>query len=120
MGNRQLSNSELDDLFQPLLEETRASIRELAGPDNELAWALRRKLYKELSYDERGKPTHRKRLKAAKRDQQNGLCALCGESLPEKGAVLDRYEAMSGYTEENTRLLCPICDTQVQTSQRYS
>jgi len=34
--------------------------------------------------------------------------------------VLDRLEAMPGYTLENTRLLCPECDKKVQTERRFT
>ena len=63
MANRQLSASELESLARPLLEVVRFRIAELAGEDAELLWALRRKLYKELAYDERGKPMQRRALK---------------------------------------------------------
>ena len=71
---------------------------------------LRRKLGKSLIYDERGTPMHRRRIKTLKREEQQGRCTICREILPERGAVLDRFEAMKGYTLENTRLLCSECD----------
>jgi len=120
MSNRQLSEDELNELFYPLYAKTTAKLLELSGGDAGLQWALRRKLYKELSYAERGKPSHRKRLKKLKRSEQQELCLECHEPLPESGAVLDRYEAMAGYTEENTRLLCPECDRKVQASRGYA
>jgi hypothetical protein len=70
-------------------------------------------------YDERGKPMSRKILKEVKRALQENKCALCGETLPLKNAVLDRLEAMDGYTEENTRLICPDCDTKTQAGRGY-
>jgi hypothetical protein len=33
--------------------------------------------------------------------------------------VLDRHEAMRGYTAENTRLLCVDCDSEVQRGRGY-
>ncbi len=45
--------------------------------DPELLFAYRRKLFKELTYDERSKPSVRRRLKAIKRAEQHGLCAVC-------------------------------------------
>lgn len=119
MPNRQLSATELQTLARPLLAHVRAHLIALANGDAELLWALRRKLYKELLYDERSKPMQRVALKKVKRNQQNGLCAQCGGQLPEKGAVLDRLEAMGGYTRENTRLLCPQCDSAIQTERGY-
>ena len=50
----------------------RARLTALAAGDMELLFAFRRKVYKELTYDERGKPMARKRLKATLR----GLAAL--------------------------------------------
>ncbi len=83
-------------------------------------YALRRKLYKELSYDERGKPMHRRALKAKKRAMQNSLCALCADLLPEKDVVLDRFEAKNGYTMVNTQLICRACDTVKQERLRFT
>ena len=118
-GNRQLTTDELTVLFQPLMEDVRTRLLELSQGDLDLHWALRRKLAKELSYDERGKPGARKQLKAFKQGEQGGRCAKCREPLPEKGAVLDRLEAMGGYTRENTRLLCPSCDRILQEERGY-
>jgi ribosomal protein L44E len=119
MANRNLSAAELESLFTPLIEEVRRRLEVLGGGDADLQWALRRKLYKELSYDERGKPMQRRKLKELKRAEQNNTCPLCRTPLPEKYVVLDRLEAMGGYTPENTRLLCSTCDTRVQQSRGY-
>jgi hypothetical protein len=112
MPNRQLTASERAKLFAPLIAEVRSRLVELSAGDEELLWALRRKLAKDLAYDERGTPMHRAVLRLRKRVEQRGRCAICGCELPNPGAVLDRYEAMKGYTDENTRLLCPACDTR--------
>lgn len=117
--NRQLTPVEIEQLFNPLFAEVKARLSARSDGDSTLLWALRRKLAKELSYEERGKPTHRKVLKAEKRGEQGGRCATCHQPLPEKGAVLDRLEAMKGYTRENTRLLCPSCDTEEQARRGY-
>lgn len=98
----------------------RAKLQELSGNDGSLLWALRRKLAKELLYDERGKPMHRKLLKSSKRGEQQNRCAVCQGELPSKNAVLDRLEAMKGYTAENTRLICPECDVKIQTERGYA
>ena len=108
MTNRQLSQKELVLLFAPLIAEVRQLLVTLSVDDADLQWALRRKLYKELSYDERGKPMHRRKLKELKRAEQGNTCPMCRTTLPEKYVVLDRLEAMGGYTPENTRLLCKI------------
>lgn len=119
MPNRQLSSEELEKLFTPLLTEVRQRLVSLSGGDIDLQWALRRKLFKELTYDERGKPMQRRKLKELKRAEQDNKCPLCSRSLPAKYVVLDRMEAMKGYTSENTRLLCQDCDTQVQQERGY-
>lgn len=118
--NRQLSPSERESLFGPLIAEVRSRLLALSGGDDDLHWALRRKLAKELSYDERSKPMQRRALKVRKRRDQNDLCPACGELLPATGAVLDRLQAMAGYTAENTRLICQTCDTRVQGERRYA
>ena len=67
MPNRQLISEELEKLFAPLLPEVRERIVILSGEDKDLQWALHRKLFKELTYDERGKPMQRRKLKEIKR-----------------------------------------------------
>ena len=119
MGNRNLSPSELAKA-KALLEHIRRELADLSEGDESLLWALRRKLYKELTYDERGKPAQRRKLKGAKWKAQRGFCAECNGPLPDKYCVLDRFEAMKGYTEENTRLICPDCDTRLQAEKGYT
>ena len=106
-------------LFEPLITEIRTRLKDLSEGDKELMWALRRKLTKELGYDERNKPLHRKILKLKKMAAQKGLCAVCEKALPEKNSVLDRSKAMDGYTEENTRLICPECNIAIQEDRGY-
>ena len=83
MPNRQLSASELETLACPLLARVREQLTALANGDAGLLWALRRKLYKELLYDERSKPMQRVALKKLKRNQQNDVCAHSGGQLQE-------------------------------------
>jgi len=120
MPNRRLSGDEIVLIFRPLIDQVRAKLKNEAAADEELHWALRRKLAKELIYDERGNPAHRKKLKKLKRNEQNGLCAICEEPLPEKRAELDRFEAMVGYTFENTRLVCHACHVDDQKRKGYA
>ena len=120
MANRRLTPQELTELFKPLIEEVRGRLETLAAGDTELHWALCRKLAKELFYDERSKPLERRKLKALKRADQENRCAVCSEQLPEKYVILDRLEAMKGYTAENTRLLCEICDPIIQVERGYA
>ena len=102
-----------------LLGRVRKSILDYSNGDLDLEFALRRKIYKELTYDERGKPSLRKKLKVKKRLYQNNLCTSCKQILPLKYAVLDRLNAKDGYTEGNTNLICPDCDTKIQQSRSY-
>jgi hypothetical protein len=103
-----------------LLENIRARMDALSGSDRELRFALNRKIYKELGYDERSKPMARRKLKAAKFKEQNGRCAECGEPLSEKYNVQDRSNAVDGYTTANTRLVHPDCDYKKQASKGYA
>ena len=119
MPNRQLSKQELEKLANPLLMTIRNKLQKLSNGDKELLWALRRKISKELDYDERSKPVQRAALKKRKRMEQENLCTLCKKMLPEDGSVLDRLKAMDGYTDQNTRLLCPTCDYKVQKERGY-
>lgn len=119
MSNRQLTNEERE-LANQILAEVRERIKERANKDTNLEWALRRYVYIRLQHDERGTPMERRTLKAKLMAKQHALCNICGRQLPEKGAVLDRLEAMKGYTEDNTRLLCPSCDSKLQEQRRYA
>lgn len=121
-ANRRLTPAELMRA-NSLLDLVRSRIDELAGVDQRLVFAYKRKIAKELQYDERGKPILRIRLKARKRKVQDGTCAndrVPPHKLPEKGAILDRFRAEDGYTDANTRLLCPSCDAQLQAEKGYS
>jgi len=122
MPNRTLTAAELAKLARPLLAEIRDKLNGLSGGDSQLLFALRRKIYKELSFDERGTPMKRKLLRAAKFAEQQGKCALCGDALEPMGknAVLDRAEAMNGYVTQNVRLICTKCDRRNQESRNYS
>jgi hypothetical protein len=121
MPNRMLTDEQRNRIFVPLISEVRARLTELSNGYIGLMWALRRKLTKELGYDERSKPMQRKILKLKKMASQKGLCAVatCGKQLPERNAVLDRFEAMGGYTVENTRLICVECNLRIQEERGY-
>jgi len=84
MSNRILTGDERKQLFEPLINDIRARLKELSKGDNDLMWALRRKLTKELGFDERSKPMHRKILKLKKLASQKGRCPVCQKELPEK------------------------------------
>jgi cell division protein FtsN len=92
-----------------ILEQARASIDAAADDDPERRFQLRRYILKRMEFDERGTPTQRRKLKELKRKFQRGLCFDCGQPLPVQGAELHRLDAIAGYTETNTRLLCRAC-----------
>ncbi|HYY95174.1 MAG TPA: hypothetical protein VE713_11715 [Pyrinomonadaceae bacterium] len=119
MPNRQLTSDELVKA-RALLQEIRNRLDVLSGGDNELLFAYRRKISKELVYDERGKPMKRRALKDQKWKEQRGLCAICGKELPARYTVLDRLNAADGYTPENTRLIHQECDVSQQASRGYA
>lgn len=119
MPNRKLTPGELKKA-QTLLHEIRSRLRRLTRGDRELLFAFRRKIYKELTYDERSKPMVRRKLKEQKRKEQKGLCVVCRKPLPERYVVLDRLNAVDGYTTKNTRLIHQECDVTVQDSRGYA
>jgi len=118
MPNRNLDADELKRANE-LLKDIRERLTSLAGGDPLLLFAYRRKVAKELGYDERGKPGVRAQLKALKWGQQNGKCAECGKELPLKYSELDRKNAGDGYTAQNTELVCAKCHQARQAARRY-
>jgi hypothetical protein len=98
----------------PILKRVRDEIAAVAGEDKELIFQMKRYIAKRLEFDERGTPTQRRKLKDQMWKKQRGLCALCKEKLPERGAELDRFKAIDGYTMENTQLVCHLCHRRVQ------
>jgi hypothetical protein len=117
--NRTLNESELE-AARTLLAEFRGRIDAVAGEDERLRFALNRKIYKELTYDERGRPNARQSLKARTAKTQNGLCAKCAKPLPENDTVLDRLAAEKGDVEGNVRVLCRPCDLAIQRERGYA
>src|SRR6185312_4199599 len=122
MPNRTLTDEELKKVFQPLWGQILFLIGKAAASDNELRFAINRKVCKELSYLERGKPGLRRQIKLKKYAQQHGTCPECGKDLPEfgKDADLDRKNAMLGYTLENTELVHAECHRKRQADRNYS
>ena len=119
MANRVLTTPELIQAHE-LLADIRQRLNELAAGDPAALFSFRRKIAKELVYDERGKTGERNKLKARKFGEQAGICAECGEHLPEKGAHLDRKNAMDGYTPANTDLIHAECHTKRQAARGWS
>lgn len=119
MPNRNLTPDELK-LANALLKEIRERMTALSADDPRLLFAYRRKIVKELGYDERGKPGARGKMKALKWGEQQGKCAECGELLPLKYSELDRKNAIDGYTQENTELVHAECHQKRQEAKGYS
>jgi hypothetical protein len=119
MPNRNLTPDELQHA-NALLETIRTRLRELARDDRLLLFAYRRKVVKELGYDERSKPGLRNKLKALKWGLQGRLCAHCGEEMPLKYSELDRKNAADGYTEQNTELVHAKCHHDRQAAKGYT
>jgi len=97
-----------------LLARLRGEIVAAAGEDKETIFQMKRYIAKRLEFDERGTPTERRKLKDLKWKKQRGLCARCQGKLPERGAELDRFKALDGYTVENTQLLCHGCHRKAE------
>src|SRR5580698_3817202 len=103
-----------------ILDQTRAQIEAAAADDPELRFQMRRYILKRLEFDERGTPTQRRRLKEQKRRSQRGLCALCHGELPQRGAELDRFRAVDGYTAGNTQLVCHNCHQKAEEERGFA
>jgi hypothetical protein len=103
-----------------ILESVREQIAEVAGEDRVRMFQVRRYILKRLEFDERGAPTQRRKLKDAKRKSQRGLCALCQSELPERGAELDRFKAIDGYTVSNTQLICHSCHQKAEKERGFA
>ncbi len=121
MPTRKLTDEQRSRI-RPLLERVRESLKEMSGDDPELLFAYRRKIAKELNYDERGKPAKRRALRLRKFNSQEGSCPLCGKPLPPSGfdAILDKLDGMGGYTERNVRLIHRECDLRTQRERAFT
>lgn len=119
MANRNLTSVELKRANE-LLSDIRERLTSLAAGDPLLLFAYRRKVAKELGYDERGKPGARSKLKALEWGQQHGKCAHCGKKMPLKYSELDRKNAANGYKIENTDLVHAKCHQERQAAKGYA
>ena len=119
MPNRQLDKEEQSKATE-LLARIRVELQALSNGDANLLFAYRRKLFKELMYDERGKPMQRRKLKDQKWKEQRGKCAICGDDLPTTETELDRFDAAKGYTTENTRLVHHACHRKQQAERGFA
>jgi hypothetical protein len=103
-----------------ILEELRVRIAAAVADDRDRLFQMRRYILKRLEFDERGTPTQRRRLKEQKRRSQRELCALCHGELPQRGAELDRFRAMDGYTAGNTQLVCHRCHQKAEAERGFA
>ena len=115
-----LLTPEQSEAANTLLKYVQHQLREMSGGDERLHFSLRRRIYVRLSYDERGAPAHRRKLKETKWKEQRGKCASCDEDLPVSGAELDRTDNVIGYTPENTKLVCHSCHRKQQEERRFA
>jgi hypothetical protein len=118
MTNRRLSKEELVKA-NDLLASVRARLAELSAGDRELRFAYNRKIAKELTYDERGKPIERRKVKREKWEEQGRKCAECGKDLAFAYSVADRLNAVDRYTKGNVRLIHAECDYKAQAAKGY-
>ncbi|CAM8646267.1 hypothetical protein MCEGEM3_02638 [Oxalobacteraceae bacterium] len=105
-----------------VLNQVRKQLQERSDGDALLLHHLRRRIVKNLGYDEKSTPNERKKLKQRKMAEQNGMCLICETPLPERGyhAVLDRAVAHLGYTDSNVRLIHRDCDIKVQEERGFA
>jgi len=82
MPNRNLNSEELKPANE-LLADIRERLSSLSAGDPRFLLVYRRKVVKELGYDERSKPGGRAKLKALKWGQQNG-------KIPKESSVILR------------------------------
>jgi hypothetical protein len=109
-----------------ILDQARNNIREASASDPLAAFSIRRYVYKNLSYDERGTPASRTKLKLQKLLDQEGKCAYTDCPRPSHKMSkadepeLDRLDPVYGYTIENTVLVHHECHRMSQSKKRFS
>ena len=108
------------EIARQVVAELRDRLSREALGNPRFLFSLRRYVWKRLEFDERGRPSDRKKIKFAKIIEQKGACAICSKDLPKRGAELDRFDPEQGYTEENTRLLCHDCHQEQQQLKNFS
>jgi hypothetical protein len=116
---RHLGEGEQQKATKLLLSFIRSKLISLSRSDPDLLFAYRRKIYKELIYDERGKPMYRRKLKQEKWGEQKGKCAVCRRAMPLKDSEMDRIKPMKRYTLKNIRVVHHDCHRQLQEKLRF-
>lgn len=125
MSNERMSKSQLETARQ-ILTDVRQRISEAAQDDERFTFLLRRYVSKNLSYDERGDPQERTKIKLEKLSEQKGKCAYSNCPTPERIMTkedepeLDRLEAIKGYTKENTVLVHHDCHRMSQKQKGFA
>src|ERR1700694_3354747 len=119
MANRSLATEELAHA-RKVLASVRKRLEKLSGGDTDLLFAYRRKVSKELIYDERNKPNDRRKLKKMMWQAQAGRCAHCGKDMPLKRSELDRKEAAKGYVAANVEVVHAHCHHERQEAKGYT
>ncbi len=119
MASRRMTTEELM-VARDILDQARQRITEAGKGDPVFTFALRRYVYKQLSYDERGTPAQRTKLKLQKLIEQEGKCAYAKCPVPNRKITkadepeLDRIDPVKGYTSENTVLMHHRCHRESQ------
>jgi hypothetical protein len=111
--------TEQSEKVNALLNEIRVKLQKMSAGDPKLLFSYRRRIFIRLTHDERGTPTHRRKLKQLKMTEQAGKCAICEIALPDTEAELDRFEAWLGYTPENTQLVHHDCHRRQQRERGF-
>jgi hypothetical protein len=125
LANERMSKSQLETARE-ILTEVRQRIEEATQSDERFNFLLRRYVSKNLSYDERGDPQERTRIKLEKLLEQKGKCAYAKCPTPnhvmtkEDEPELDRLEAIKGYTPENTVLVHHACHRMSQKEKGFA
>jgi hypothetical protein len=125
MSNERMSKRQLEAARQ-ILSEVRHRLASAAQDEERFVFLLRRYIWKNLSYDERGNPQQRTKLKLQKLVEQDGKCAYPNCPTPDRLMTkedepeLDRIEAMNGYTKENTVLMHHDCHRMSQKGKGFA
>jgi hypothetical protein len=125
MSSARMSKSHLETARQ-ILAEVRQRLTTVAQDDEGFVFLLRRYISKNLSYDERGNPQQRTKLKLQKLVEQKGKCAYPNCPTPDRIMTkedepeLDRIEAIKRYTKENTVLVHHDCHRMSQKEKGFA
>jgi hypothetical protein len=125
MPSRRLTESELE-VARGILDQVRETIAAASKGDPVLTFALRRYVYKYLTYDERGTPAARTKLKMQKLLEQDGKCGYEKCPVPDRKITkadepeLNRIDPVQGYTSENSVLVHHACHRMSQSEKGFA